>query len=69
MRLEENKTAGHLMRERYFKIKNSRKISPEIIQILENYKKEYLKKHRQKKNCKKSTPAQTSRVGPFDETQ
>ncbi len=52
MRLEENKTAGQLMRERYFKIKNNRKISPEIIQILENYKKEYLKKHRQKKIVK-----------------
>jgi len=52
MKLEENKTAGQLMRERYFKIKNSRKISPEIIQILDNYKEEYLKKHREKKIVK-----------------
>lgn len=51
MRLEENKTAGQLMRERYFKIKNSRKISPEILQILENHK-EYLKKHREQKIVK-----------------
>ncbi len=52
MRLEENKTAGQLMRERYFKIKISRKISPEIIQILDNYKEEYLKKLREKKIIK-----------------
>lgn len=52
MRLEENKTAGQLMRERYFKIKNSRKLSLEIKQILENYKEEYLKKHREQKIVK-----------------
>lgn len=52
MCLEENKTAGQLMRERYFKIKNGRKISPEIIQILENHKEEYFKKLREKKIAK-----------------
>ncbi len=38
MDIQENKTAAQLLRERYFKIKNSRKISPEIIQVLVNYK-------------------------------
>lgn len=40
----ENKTAGQLMRERFYEKKKNRKLSPEIKEILEKHKEEILKK-------------------------
>lgn len=40
----ENKTAGQLMRERFYEKKKNRKLSPEIKEILEKHKEEVLKK-------------------------
>lgn len=37
------KTAGQIMRERYYEIKKNRKFSPEIKEILEKHKEEFLK--------------------------
>ena len=37
------KTAGQIMRERFFEIKRNRKFSPEIKEILEKNKEEFLK--------------------------
>jgi hypothetical protein len=41
---KERKTAGQIMRERFFEIKKNRKLSPEIKEILEIHKKEVLMK-------------------------
>lgn len=37
------KTAGQIMRERFYEIKKNRKFSPEIKEILEKHKEEFLK--------------------------
>ena len=63
------KTAGQIMRERFFEIKRNRKFSPEIKEILEKNKEEFLKNKNGIKGNKIITPAQASRVGPFDEIQ
>ena len=63
------KTAGQIMRERFFEIKRNRKFSPEIKEILEKNKEEFLKNKIDIKENKMFTPAQASQVGPIDEIQ
>jgi membrane protein insertase Oxa1/YidC/SpoIIIJ len=51
----ENKTAGQLMRERFYEKKKNRKLSPEIKEILEKHKEEVLKK-KEESNKKVARP-------------
>ncbi len=51
----ENKTAGQLMRERFYEKKKNRKFSPEIKEILEKHKEEVLKK-KEESNKKVARP-------------
>ena len=69
MNNNEFKSAGQILRERFFELKKNRKFSPEIKEILEKHKEEFLKNKIDIKENKISTPAQASRVGPFDERQ
>lgn len=65
----EYKSAGQIMRERFFEIQRNRKFSPEIKEILEKHREEFLKNQNSIKKSKISTPAEASQVGSFDETQ
>lgn len=55
MSKNENKTAGQLMRERFYEKKKNRKLSPEIKEILEKHKEEVFKK-KEESNKKVARP-------------
>lgn len=69
MNNNEFKSAGQILRERFFELKKNRKFSPEIKEILEKHKEEFLKNKSGIKGNNIFKPAQASQVGPIDETQ